>query len=394
MGAFNRISLSSSPWTLPIFLNLFIALHAFLDWPIVKLSGIKQALDYGDLRIILRAADCYPDYGAQIYLETAGSCLYNYGQPLIWSIRALHLNESHTDILGIFLFLLTTTCFSVLMRMALGEMSGKQIIFTCLLFCSPPVMLLFERGNIDSLIFSFLCVAIIASHKKALHIQYIFVALASLYKFYTLPLLYFLLLQTKGYSKIKQLTLLVTTILISLMVFHDVRSVLNGFSIPNPMSSAYGSSKVGFAIGRIFEIDVSKFGQLTIGLFLTAILLVFALLMIRKRDNTLSFVATLSVKQSTTVILFSQVFLVTWFTGMSYIYRLVLVIPVFIILTLRTSGIGKTKYFLVLTSIWLSPWFGGLELIGDFSLIILSTYLTGFLLIYLKKMKQLGKINY
>ena len=232
-----------------------------------------------------------------------------------------------------------------------------------------------------------------ASHKKALHTQYIFVALASLYKFYTLPLLYFLLLQTKGYSKIKQLTLLITTILISLMVFHDVRSTLNGFSIPNPMFSAYGSSKVGFAIGRIFEIDISKFGQLAVGLFLTAILLVFALLLSRKRGDIPSFVATLSVKQSTTVILLSQVFLVTWFTGMNYIYRLVLIIPVFIILTLRTSGIGKIKYFLVFTAIWLSPWLGGLELIGDFSLIILSTYLTGFLLIHFKKMKQLGKIN-
>jgi hypothetical protein len=380
----NKKSLGSSFWTLPLLLNFIVALNAFLNWPIVKLSGIKQAFDYGDLRIILRAADCYPDYGAEIYLETTGSCVYNYGQPLIWTIRTLHLDESHTDILGIFLFLLTTTCFSFLMRMVLGAMSVKQIVFICLLFCSPPVMLLFERGNIDSLIFSFLCVAIIASHKKRFTIQYLFIALTSLYKFYTLPVLYFLLIQTKGYPKIKQLTFLVTTILISLMVFHDVRSTLNGFSIPNPMFYAYGSSKVGFGIGAIFGIEVSKIGELIIGLLVTFTLLVFARLLSRKVEKFPTFVATLSAKQRNTVILLSQVFLITWFSGMNYIYRLVLVIPVFIILTLKTSGIFKTKYFLVLTAIWLSPWFRGLELIGDFSLIVLSTYLTGFLISHFK----------
>jgi hypothetical protein len=254
-------------------------------------------------------------------------------------------------------------------------------------------MLLFERGNIDSLIFSFLCIAIIAGHKKRIKLQYLFVALASLYKFYTLPLLFFLLLQTKGNSKIKQLTLSITTIFISLMVFHDVRSTLKGFSIPNPMYYAYGSSKVGFGIGKILGIDVSKISQLAIGLFVTAFLLIFALFLSRKSAKFPSFKVSLSDKQIATVILLSLVFLVTWFTGMNYIYRLILVIPVLIILTFKTPGIGATKYFLVLSAIWLSPWFRGLELIGDFSLIILSAYLTGFLLSHFKKIKLLGKFN-
>lgn len=366
----------NSFWTLPAILNLIIVVNSLISWPIVKLSGIKQPQDYGDLRIILRAADCYSEYGNKIYLETSGNCVYNYGQPLIWFFRIFHLGESNTNVVAVVLMILTTSLFAILIRLTIPKFSPLTFAFVIFIFCSPPVMLLFERANIDTLIFCLLCSAIILTMKQNIFAGYVLIALTALFKFYTLPLVYFYMLRFRRHSLLTKITLFVSMILTTAIVTSDLRSTLKGFSIPNPMFYAYGSSKIGFGIGHIIGIEFNRITLIILGALFNILIAIVAHLRYRETLQGAFNRSSFSPGQIIVVIIFCQAFLVTWFTGMNYIYRLILVIPVLIIFLFNSSQYRRTYCAIVVCAIWLSPWFRGLELVGDAALVILTSHLS------------------
>lgn len=276
IASLKRQPIFSSHLSLYMLLNVIVIMNALMNWPIVKLSGIKQALDYGDIRTILRAADCYKYLGEKIYSQIDGPCVYNYGQPLIWLVRALRLGEKNTVSVGIFLFLITIASFVVLIRILVPELNYKNFAVITLLFCSPPVMLLFERANPDSLIFCALVGTVLFGFSRWKLLRWITLGAASTFKFYTSPLLFTEISRIKKSNSLKYGLVLLFVFIINTSIVRDLNLVLRGFSVPNPMFNAFGSSKSAFIIGKIFGINFSRIEMVLFG-FLAALIFIYFL---------------------------------------------------------------------------------------------------------------------
>lgn len=85
------------------------------------------------------------------------------GYPRIWrSLTGLGLGKSNTLPLGV----LSVIAFYVSTFFLIGRLNYREGIFYSLVLCSPPVMLLVERGNVDIIIYSLLFLAIIFIKKR------------------------------------------------------------------------------------------------------------------------------------------------------------------------------------------------------------------------------------
>jgi len=110
---------------------------------------------FADLRMITSTADCIKGGGWTIYSETCDIYGRPYNYPIIWArlFSIVGLGENSTEILGIAFGIFVIAVFVYLVRLAtLYNCSYFQISIVCMTAVSPPVFLLIERGNTDSLI--------------------------------------------------------------------------------------------------------------------------------------------------------------------------------------------------------------------------------------------------
>lgn len=376
------------------YLNLYctLILVSFIsiatNWPIVRLIRAKQELDFGDAGIILNATDCFSRIGMNVYLAKSGSCSYNYGESLIRSLNLFGIGKDSITAIGILFVLLFIIAFIESLRVIQPKATAKLQIVAVTFFVSPPVMLLLERGNFDSLIFFLIVVSLILEIKGKILSSTVLLMASALFKFYTFPVLLLKLATIKkefSFFKIR----IVVTILTFGVILRDLSRISEGFSIPNPMWFAFGSSKFPWAVARVLGIDLSRSLQLIAGAFLSLILLLglirFQRRFLQIRDLKLKL---LEMDHGSKLMMegLALVFLVSYFSGMSYIYRLVFVIPVFICLIMFQSQNYTYINALMILAIFLSPWFGGLEIIGDFAILLLVTI---FIWMYLPKISIL-----
>jgi len=357
------------------------------DWPIVRFIGAKQEEDFGDAGIILNAADCFRDIGLNVYKVQSGNCSYNYGESLIRILHILGLGKDSINTVGFLFIALFIIAFVESLRIIQPSASIRIQVLAIVFFLSPPVMLLLERGNFDSLIYFLLVISIVLRVKKRNKSSILILIASVLFKFYTFPVLVFFLFSNDRWKQSKKTNLLVLLVPISL-VLQDLHRISQGFSIPNPMWFAFGSSKFPWATARILGIDLPRSLQLLAGAGLSVLIL----LLINRFEGKLPQYRELKrvcLEASENSKLMTQcmalIFVVSYFTGMSYIYRLVFAIPVFIYLLICQLNPKPFMIISIAGAISLSPWFGGLEFLGDLFILWLVPFVVW---IYLPKIKK------
>jgi hypothetical protein len=109
-----------------------------------------------DLRYVLGAFDCERLTGETSL--TNHSCFNQIGYPSSWSLLTwLGLEMRDTIFLGVLFALI----FYVVTLIIIGRLNYQEAVVYALILCSPPVMLLVERGNVDIVIYSWLGVGLI-----------------------------------------------------------------------------------------------------------------------------------------------------------------------------------------------------------------------------------------
>ena len=140
--------------------NFFVPYHKF--WRIIGVPAVKNP--FIDLAAVLGAFDCDRLTG-EVSL-TNNSCFNQIAYPSSWSLLTwLGLEQRDTIFLGVLFALI----FYVVTLMIIGRLNYQEAIVYALILCSPPVMLLVERGNVDIVIYSWLGVGLmIIKNSRAL----------------------------------------------------------------------------------------------------------------------------------------------------------------------------------------------------------------------------------
>lgn len=148
----------------PVGVSLGIALWAQTQGSWGSLGVPTMGLTFPDLRGVTAAAECVR--GDPTWSPATSDCdpfgrSYNY--PAIWArvLAPLGVSEAHTDILG---FGLALVFFFALWSLGVLALRGSRVIPTLVVLTlasvSPPVMLLLERGNVDSVVFALVVLAL------------------------------------------------------------------------------------------------------------------------------------------------------------------------------------------------------------------------------------------
>lgn len=140
--------------------NFSVPYHEF--W--LRLGVPAYENPFIDLAAVLGAFDCDRLTG-EVSLAN-NPCFTQIAYPSSWSsLTWLGLGQRNNIFLGVFFALI----FYVITLTIIGRLNYQEAIVYALILCSPPVMLLVERGNVDIVIYSWLGVALmIIKNSRAL----------------------------------------------------------------------------------------------------------------------------------------------------------------------------------------------------------------------------------
>lgn len=165
------------------------------NWPIAKLWKVRGVRNYEDLHAILALAKC--SQGSLLSDGTA--CIFPYGNLLQKLLRLLPFTANQTDILGIFSFIALGVFLTALVYRF--QFEKTFFIYICIiLFCSPPTILLIERGNFDIWMYLLVGLSAILFAKGKEVFGTLLLGISALLKFYTFPLLILPAVMYKNYK--------------------------------------------------------------------------------------------------------------------------------------------------------------------------------------------------
>lgn len=132
--------------------NFFVPYHKF--WRRIGVPAVKNP--FIDLREVLGAFDCDRLTGEVSLINN--SCFNQISYPSSWSsLTWLGLEQRDIIFWGVFFALI----FYGITLIIIGRLNYQEAVVYALILCSPPVMLLVERGNVDIVIYSWLGVGLI-----------------------------------------------------------------------------------------------------------------------------------------------------------------------------------------------------------------------------------------
>jgi hypothetical protein len=370
-------------WAL-FFFSIFAA-QQLASWPLVVASGWGGGIAFADLRSVLHAADCSETIGWDIYSpDKWGDCTYIYGSLLIRILRWTNLNSEFTSLIGwVFILFFSILCGFVLST--LQKLSRVQKLASVLILASPCSMLLLERGNIDIVLMFLLVTAAALLGKGRVSLGLVTIALSSLFKFYTLPLMFLLLSRFK--NRIAIFVGFLFSGLVTLLVLRDLHLIKGEF--PSNVLASFGN-QIPWLYLEYVGVTVPRYYGELIG-FSLCFTSGFALWILYKKNFLKVAVSSLSHPSSAFVLvlqfLFFCTFLVCFFAGVNYDYRLpYLSIPALLLLN---SFRDLNPWFLILPLLiatWASYTVGWLQIFGDCAILLLTSGLIIFVLLLSKRM--------
>ena len=372
--------------SLILFSNLITYLNYLLDWPLVRLANLRIP-NFIDLKAVLLSIECAKSADPirsldSIYL----TCNYIYGSPLLLFGKYLGLNSSNTSFYAWLFLIMASSLIGVITYISISDFK-KALLVVSLVICSPAVSLLFERANIDVIIFILVTLSAWFYAKKQIFLSLAIIFIVTLLKFYTiflLLILIFLYINKKNYYALIPITALTTAIVIL-----DLARI-EKFPAGGPAQFGTGVfswyfDQIGIHIDKTIWILIGIGVTLSITYLLTKVPQDYVPALSSKFNFRSSSGSEIAFGWSTLI------FLSCFLVGFNYDYRLV-----FLVLSgvLIFQANNSTKNYLWETMYFLSLWgstgirltfegvnyktdivFAFFQLIGDISTLVLASYL-------------------
>lgn len=367
--------------TLGVLLLLYIS-----DWSLFRLSGIRGS-DFKDYQTILSYRECLKETNLFDFPLYFSECWagFNYGFSAILLVSGLNFFLGSVASVGwTTIFLVAVSLVSLSFYSGAHDFKGR--IFQSLLIISPGILLLYERGNLDSWIYIFSIILVLTY--KHLNPLFLFVCLflVTLIKFHILLASLYLISRlpiSKNYK---------VFMLISISLATGISLAPMASLIPYNWFLSFGSFMP--LVYLDFGLTSINFESLPLGIRIFMGFIFFACLVFLARWAIPSFrklvVLETVPRLNENVLLnyFSICYLSSFFLSTNYDYRLIFLIPALIIfdrdLFARGVSSNERKFFMVLAisslfigSVYRAPYFflQAFQFVGDIGLSLISAIL-------------------
>jgi len=353
-------------------LFIFFIIMQLTYWLPLRFWGISGFGNFIDTQQVLRWSECYITKGDLIF-QNHGECAgYIYGSTLIRILSFLDITQSSTLLFGYFFMLILAITISSQAGMIDKFRTNPYLLAIVL---SPPVLLLAERANLDILILGLIALTGLL-FIQGYHTWALFpLSLATLFKFYTLPIFAILFLFNDNKRKIFTSTI---GLMVSLRVFLDLQLIQSSF--PGGAGAKFGVSIWAPKISEVFDSDLGKLLANLSGVIVLTLISVTTLIVLKKTGISISSQFVGNNPTRIYFYLFFGVHLSCYLSGASYDYRLIFLVIASIIYLDSLSSKSESLYNVVLVmtllSLWLTYPSSGLAPIGDLTTGALTFILT------------------
>jgi hypothetical protein len=173
------------------------------NWWLLDIAGIGTDENFIDLSWFYSYVECVQSLSDITLLTSTGcSSANNYGPVTTILFWLIVKSGAPIYMVGIFMIVAITATL-VYLCLKLGRSSLLARIYQLLLILCPGMILLFERGNLDGIIFLGLTIIIFGLYAKLPSLSLVLLVVLSLIKFYTIFVVVFLILLEKSSMKKK-----------------------------------------------------------------------------------------------------------------------------------------------------------------------------------------------
>jgi hypothetical protein len=350
---------------------IFYTFMQVTNWIPIQYWGLWGGGKFIDAQQVLRWSDCYNTVGMQIF-ESYGSCSgFIYGKLLPLTLHSLSLGENNSKLIGFIFMGIISTVFGYTMSAVRLKVPRMLAI---VVFLSPSMLLLVERGNFDSLIVGILFLSAIMFADRKFILPTALIAITALYKFYTLPLLLAVTFFSK--TNLKRGIALMALIATSIGVLTEIRMIHSKF--PSESSWKFGMSIwLRYLPENRTPTHLELFANL-VGLLLFAITICGVIVVSQKMNWKPSNVSEDFDSSKNVFNLMFIAHLACFVAGMNFDYRLIFLAVAtlfYINATRMPTPMQATIITSLIISLWLTYPSAGLQPIGDLSTEILTSFL-------------------
>ncbi|MFM8154873.1 MAG: glycosyltransferase family 87 protein [Actinomycetes bacterium] len=371
-----RVGLAAIPGVLALALGAILVRSAL--W--TSLGVPTTGAHFGDLRVILLASECAQHESDWSTASTAcnpGMAIYNY--PSLWArlFAILGITADSASAVAFFFIILFALAVSALTFLSLT--SGNSWFPTLLMSLaavSPPVLLAFERGNIDLVIFTLTAVSILLFVTSRQRSSAVVLGLATFLKLFPVGSILMLLTATRRKTS-TLITYAITTTVGLLLVVRDLPIIYT--RTPALDGASFGSAVLPLLAlnhaGLPGQAALAK--ALGIGFF-AAVTIAMLMVSRGKRDHLR--LSTLADQLSANLVATAMVlagggsFLVAYMIGPSFDYRLITLIPLISGLARVGTSLARLAAIAVLLQMLLSysTFIGAAEYLSDLMLLLIA----------------------
>ena len=296
-------------------------------------------------------------------------------------LSLLDFSSSSAQIFGyIFMFLLALT-----VSHQVGNLKTyRKNPYLLAIVLSPPILLLAERGNFDILMLVLVALSGLLLTKNYHAWALLPLTLATLLKFYTLPL--FLLFFIINDSNRRKIITLIIGLMVSARVFLDLQLMQSSFP-----SGDWAKFGVSIWTRYLEVVNVSDHGEAIAnisGAFIFVFIFAATITVLKRLHISISSEVVGDNKDRIYFYLFFGTHLVCYFLGMNYEYRLVFFVVASIIFlqsfVSTKDSLHKVVLIITVLSVWLTYPSSGLTPIGDLAIEI-ATIILGIRFVQLLK---------
>jgi hypothetical protein len=341
-----------------LFANLITFINYALDWPLVRLAGVRL-YSFVDTIDVLRIIQCVD---REVFNDEVNKeCKYYYGSILVLISNGLKFNIQSGELISWFLLISCTSIIGFLVALGTQKIVYKLLYITVLLI-SPAISLLFERANLDILMFAIVVFSAFFYSNQRKKISIVLLLITVLIKFYTLPLLILVVIINLTKRNFVYAFIMLAGLLGVLTI--ELSKIPGIFKLNGWMK---------FGIGVLFDYYPEQFGMLvpeSISTTIGFVLLFFTSYIIRKKMkpkvlenfNLKSSYFTGSNFLNITSLWCLSIFLTSYFAGYNYDFRLIyLAIGTLLVFNLNLSNKFKFySYSITLIALW-----GSIGIPGD-----------------------------
>jgi len=359
-----------------LFIGLFYLANFAWNWPLIKWAGFRGGSRFIDLQSIMDSVRCFTQNKIGTYSDIVKTpCQgYSYTRELIWIIHLTRMDTVSTLVHGIVLMAIAGAILGGLA----WKSHNRSIPVVFALFC-PGLGLLFERGNLDEIVFILIATAGVCYYKRKLFICSVVLILAALIKFYTLPLLILLAILAKSRN--------IRVLNVAAFLALGVDFILQIVKLPELPHTWFISFGVGVfpeylnLIPRLFNHSWQLSTKERYLVELILLLATFSFYLLRRSFFWAAdkLIIELDTFNSSIGVFFAGAFITCYLTGVSYDYRLIFYAATFLVANNLWNSSTKFIRYLIFISLFFTTIFPAgktnartaFQFIGDFAMLLI-----------------------